>query len=157
MQYEVADIVAQNAKFAGFNLLLLSPSRLTDMDGTRNLSLDAAFLTNFGGGGAITARNLSNEERRCGGMSNGIDRQGASDWPKVKRGIQALDHVLNSMSEDINETKFVEDLFQLLTWVFTHAIFAWYRTYPDVEAFSTEAGPVILHPLTVLLCGTPSK
>ncbi|KAI0926979.1 hypothetical protein AcW1_007650 [Taiwanofungus camphoratus] len=116
LQYEVADIVAQNAKFAGFNLLLLSPSRLTDMDGTRNLSLDAAFLTNFGGGGAITARNLSNEERRCGGMSNGIDRQGASDWPKVKRGIQALDHVLNSMSEDINETKFVEDLFQLLTW-----------------------------------------
>lgn len=55
-------------------------------------------------------------------MSNGIDRQGANDWPKVKHGIQALQEVLDSVTENSNESELLEQLFGLLTWVFTRAI-----------------------------------
>lgn len=66
----------------------------------------------------ITARMLTDEERRCGGMSNGIDHHGASEWPKVKHGVGALGDVLNSVPQDAaRESEIVERLFELLTWV----------------------------------------
>ncbi|PCH39817.1 DUF833-domain-containing protein [Wolfiporia cocos MD-104 SS10] len=112
---EVEAIVAQPAKFAGFNLLLLSV-RPAETEGEQTLTLDAAFVTNSGGGGPITARELSDEERRCGGMSNGIDRQGASEWPKVKHGTRAMQEVLDSVPEDVDEGELAERLFNLLAW-----------------------------------------
>lgn len=111
-QDEVESIRAQNGKYAGFNLLLLSPR-------TRHgasLAYNASFVTNSGGGGTITTRDLSDEERCCGGMSNGIDRQGANEWPKVKHGIHALQEVLDSVTENSNESDLLEQLFGLLTW-----------------------------------------
>jgi len=118
---EVDSIVSQNTKFAGFNLLLLSP-RIADEHDGQPLHYDAAFVTNSGGGGEITARDLSDGERRCGGMSNGIDRQGAQEWPKVKHGTEALQEILDRATEDANEFQLAERLFGLLTWVFAHAI-----------------------------------
>jgi len=118
---EIRAIVSQNAKYAGFNLLLLSP-RSIGSHRNRTLAFNAAFLTNSGGGGTITARDLSSEERHCGGMSNGIDSQGAGEWPKVKQGILGLQEILNTVSEDDGESELVERLFGLLTWRSNEAI-----------------------------------
>ena len=120
LQAEIDEFLLENRgrAYAGFNLLLLSPSiPATGSPGSGTLSLDGAFATNSGGGGPITARMLTKDERRCGGMSNGVDHHGASEWPKVKHGIQTLDEVLNSLPQDATEAEIVERLFTLLTWV----------------------------------------
>ncbi|KAH9936490.1 NRDE protein-domain-containing protein [Fomitopsis serialis] len=111
---EVDKLVAENGRFAGFNLLLLAP-RLEHPEGWRKLHFDSAFVTNTGGGGRITARGLTDAEMRCGGLSNGIDCAGASDWPKVKKGTQALQDVLETAAEGISDAELSERLFQLLT------------------------------------------
>ncbi|KAH9949783.1 DUF833-domain-containing protein [Amylocystis lapponica] len=114
--HEVDNIVALNTKFAGFNLLLLSPNYSTDDHGVRRLSFDAMFVTNSGGGGTISARALSGEEKHCGGISNGIDRHGGSEWPKVRHGTRAFGDILECMTEDLGESELAERLFELLSW-----------------------------------------
>ncbi|OCH91598.1 DUF833-domain-containing protein [Obba rivulosa] len=116
LQEEVDRILAQDARYAGFNLLLLCPSRSIDHGDGRCLSLEAAFLTNSGGGGKIKARILSETERRCGAMSNGIDYHGAAEWPKVRRGSQMFQDTLSSVHADTPESDLTERLFELLTW-----------------------------------------
>lgn len=116
LQDEVDAVVSWSEVFAGFNLLLCAPVYSADAEGMTRLSFDAAFVTNSGGGGKITARHLSDAERRCGGLSNGIDRQGASEWPKVKVGTAKLQRVLDSMTEDTTEPEITEHLFEILTW-----------------------------------------
>ncbi|KZT65847.1 DUF833-domain-containing protein [Daedalea quercina L-15889] len=112
---EVDKLIAENGKFAGFNLLLLAP-RLEHTEDGRELHFDSAFVTNSGGGGRITARGLSQAEWRCGGLSNGIDCAGAGEWPKVKKGKQALQEVLETTVEGMSESELVERLFEVLTW-----------------------------------------
>ncbi|KAH9841689.1 DUF833-domain-containing protein [Rhodofomes roseus] len=112
---ELDKLLAENGRFAGFNLLLLAPRR-EHTEGGRKLCFDSAFVTNSGGGGRVTARGLSDAERRCGGLSNGIDCAGANEWPKVKKGTRALQDVLETATEGISESKLVERLFELLTW-----------------------------------------
>ena len=104
--------------YAGFNLLVLSPSPSTDhgdLGATGQLSLEGAFLTNHGGGGTITGRMLSEEERHIGGMSNGIEGRGADEWPKVKHGRQALRDLLHGLPQDATEAQIADRLFDLLT------------------------------------------
>ncbi|KAH9924345.1 DUF833-domain-containing protein [Epithele typhae] len=103
--------------YAGFNMLLLSPST-TPPARPGTLDLDAALLTNSGGGGALTARPLTDDERSCGGLSNGlIDRApGEPEWPKVQHGRVAFREMLASLAEDTAEAEVVERLFALLTW-----------------------------------------
>ncbi|KAI0657260.1 DUF833-domain-containing protein [Cubamyces menziesii] len=124
LEAEIDEFLLENRgrAYAGFNLLLLSPSiPAIGSPGSGTLSLDGAFATNSGGGGPITARMLTKDERRRGGMSNGVDHHGASEWPKVKHGIQTLDEVLNSLPQDATEAEIVERLFTLLTWKSEHA------------------------------------
>ncbi|KZT09177.1 DUF833-domain-containing protein [Laetiporus sulphureus 93-53] len=106
LREEIHELTSRNTKFAGFNLLLLSPRAESDPRANK-LSLDAAIATNCGGGGRIIARELTYEERRCGGISNGVDHHGANEWPKVKHGVQALQDILSS---DFDESKLVEQL-----------------------------------------------
>ena len=118
LQAEIDEFLEENRDraYAGFNLLILSPSPSTIGDlGTHGLAYDGAFLTNHGGGGAISARMLSDEERRCGGMSNGVDHKGANEWPKVKHGTQTLRNLLQSLPRDATEAEIVDKLFALLT------------------------------------------
>jgi uncharacterized protein with NRDE domain len=80
----------------------------------------AALITNSGGGGAITCRLLSEQERTVGGLSNGVDGHGASDWLKVKEGrseLQQLLDALDSKGGDVDESELVEGLFNILTCV----------------------------------------
>ncbi|RPD62580.1 DUF833-domain-containing protein [Lentinus tigrinus ALCF2SS1-6] len=123
LQAEIDEFQEENRDraYAGFNLLVLSPSVSTGDLGPRPLSLDGAFLTNSGGGGTIIARMLSDEERRCGGMSNGVDHHGANEWPKVQHGMQALRSLLDTLPQHTAEAEIVERLFELLTWKNEHA------------------------------------
>ena len=111
-------IVSKNIQFAGFNLLLLAPRHLPDGH-AEALSFDAAFVTNSGGGGPISARGLSDPERHCGGMSNGIDQHGASYWPKIQHGTRMFSDVLDSLTEDVTDLALSERLFDLLACVST--------------------------------------
>ena len=117
LQAEIDEFLEENRNraYAGFNLLVLSPPVSTGDLGPRPVSLDGAFLTNSGGGGTIVARMLSDEERRCGGISNGIDRHGANEWPKVQHGVQALRSLLDTLPQHAAEAEIVERLFELLT------------------------------------------
>lgn len=102
--------------YAGFNMLILTPAVPPPGDlGPHALTFDGAFITNSGGGGKISARMLSDSERRCAGMSNGVDHLGANEWPKVKRGTHALHDMLNSLPQNATEAEIVEQLFALLT------------------------------------------
>ena len=118
LQAEIDEFLEENRDraYAGFNMLILSPSPLSWSDHKPNtITFDGAFITNSGGGGQITARMLSDAERRCGGMSNGVDHLGANEWPKVQHGIQALRDVLNALPQNATEAEIVEQLFALLT------------------------------------------
>ena len=110
MEDELGTIISPDAVFAGFNLLLLAP-RLGD-EGL--LFYDALFVTNHGGGGVITARRLSSPEMRCGCMSNGIDGQGADEWPKVKQATGEFAAAIESISPEATHTDIAERLFKVL-------------------------------------------
>lgn len=97
-------------KFAGFNLMLLSPSRKLQA-----LSFDAALVTNHGAGGVVQSRPLSKDERLAGAISNGIDGQGGNEWPKVKNGVNFLKEYLGKLPVDTKETELADHLFDLLT------------------------------------------
>ena len=107
--------------YAGFNLLVLEPTLGTppesegEVRSGPSLSFDGAFLTNSGGGGTITGRMLSEEERHIGGMSNGIEGRGADEWPKVEHGRQALRDLLHGLPQDATEAQIADRLFDLLT------------------------------------------
>jgi uncharacterized protein with NRDE domain len=125
-------LTAEDTSYAGFNLLLLEPHpRLpttgtgtdtdTDTD-TAALAYDARLLTNGGGGGHVRARTLSDAERACGGISNGIDGQGGDVWPKVLQGRAALRSILDEGSADgpkiaDADSHLAERLMELLTCV----------------------------------------
>lgn len=102
-----------DTKFSGFNLMLFAP--LMKSDGS--VSYQSLFVTNHGAGGILTSKPLSEDERRCGAVSNGIDGAGANDWPKVKRAIKDFDAVFQTLSPDNSETELVDRLMDVLAWV----------------------------------------
>ncbi|KXN84332.1 hypothetical protein AN958_12747 [Leucoagaricus sp. SymC.cos] len=145
LEDEVGKIVLPEAKFAGFNLLLLAPappssSTIPIETGTpegcgheleprrrevivssreQKLSYGAILVTNHGADGRLEARPLTSAERACGCMSNGIDGQGGNEWPKVKRASSSFEEVIKSLPADsssANEPELVEKLFGILTW-----------------------------------------
>jgi len=119
LQEEVEELYPRDAKFAGFNLLLLAPNPTASTE----LQYDASFVTNAGAGGAISSRPLSDIEKSGGGLSNGIDGKGASDWPKVKHGLKDFQDALRSQTLDsLTETEFTNRLFELLTWQSPQAV-----------------------------------
>lgn len=127
-------LTAQDAAYAGFNLLLLEPlspfptatgpasATATDTD-SATLAYDARLLTNGGGGGPIRARTLSDDECACGGISNGVDGEGGDAWPKVVHGRAALRSILDegSAGEGLKiadaESHLADQLMDLLTCV----------------------------------------
>ena len=119
MKDEVGKNTPEDAKFAGFNLLLLAPTQ----DPKGSIKYDSLFVTNHGGGGTFTSRPLSSKEHSCGGISNGIDGAGADLWPKIQHATEDFDAVARqTLPSDANkhpqtEPELVEQLFQLLTCV----------------------------------------
>ncbi|KAI6030438.1 NRDE protein-domain-containing protein [Pisolithus orientalis] len=103
------------ARYAGFNLLLLSP-RVTCSSASPSplISYEAYLATNRGASGQITYRPLTHVERQYGGLSNGSDGYGGKEWIKVKKGLEILRTVVKG--PDHSEDKIIEELFELLTW-----------------------------------------
>ncbi|KAF8349596.1 NRDE protein-domain-containing protein [Amanita rubescens] len=113
LEQEAGRIATRDTKFSGFNLMLFAP--LMKSDGT--ISYESLLATNHGAGGVLTSRPLSEDERCCGGVSNGIDEAGGSDWPKVKRATNDFDAVFQSLSPDHAETELVDRLMDIFAWV----------------------------------------
>jgi len=107
---EISNITPRDAKYAGFNLLLLAPSSSTP------LTFDASLVTNNGEGGTIRSRALSDNERRFGGLSNGILGHGANEWHKVQHGIEYLKTSLPIITPETKKAEVTERLFELLNW-----------------------------------------
>jgi len=101
-----------DAKFAGFNLLLLSPL----FRDSQSLSFDAALVTNHGAGGVLCSRPLSADERLVGGIANGVDGQGGNQWPKIQQGVKYLKDYLGTLPSNTKEAELTDHLFDLLTW-----------------------------------------
>ncbi|KAG8687316.1 hypothetical protein FRC08_012049 [Ceratobasidium sp. 394] len=85
----LASVVTEQRRYAGFNLLVLSPNSRSD----GRVEYQGAMVTNSGGGGKIVARALTSVESACGGVSNADDCARApeqvderDDWPKVVQG-----------------------------------------------------------------------
>lgn len=114
MEDDVRSFIPPDARYAGFNLVLLAPASTPHP----SLSFDALFVTNHGGGGSITYRALTDAQRHRGGVSNGIDGNGADEWPKVQHGVRAFEELLDTMSPNTPEDQLTERLFDLLMWVY---------------------------------------
>jgi uncharacterized protein with NRDE domain len=85
--------------------------------GENGLLFDGVYVTNHGGGGTIIVRPLTIPERRCGGMSNGVDGKGAEAWPKVQHGLHSFKSIMSAVSPSVPEKELAERMFELLTWV----------------------------------------
>ncbi|KAG8214389.1 NRDE protein-domain-containing protein [Butyriboletus roseoflavus] len=111
LEDDVRSLIPPDARYAGFNLMLLAPA-----SASFSFSFDALYVTNHGGGGPITYRALTDAQRHRGGLSNGIDGHGADEWPKVQHGVRALKDLLDTLSPSTPEGQLTERLFDLLTW-----------------------------------------
>ncbi|KAG9078051.1 hypothetical protein FRC06_008557 [Ceratobasidium sp. 370] len=101
----LASVSTEQRRYAGFNLLVLSPSSRSD--GT--VEYQGAMVTNSGGGGDIIARPLTQVESFCGGVSNADDSARppqevgeTNDWPKVLQGKSLFREIVgrNDWKED---------------------------------------------------------
>lgn len=113
LEDDVRKIIPPDARYAGFNLMLLAVAPASP-----SVSFDALYVTNRGAGGSITYRALSDAQRHRGGLSNGIDGNGADEWPKVQHGVRALDALLDALPPHTSDDQLTEHLFDLLTWVY---------------------------------------
>jgi uncharacterized protein with NRDE domain len=115
---------ATHRDYAGFNLMLIS---MAEEDGTSAPPQGSivrpprmALVTNSGGGGVLSARWLSEEETRLGGVSNGIDGSTMHLWTKVKQGQDALASAIQRPHH--SEEELCENLFSVLSSVIPFAI-----------------------------------
>lgn len=125
---QIRNIVPFDSKFAGFNLLLLTPTTTTTPfdSGASSIRYDESLLvTNHGGGGSVTSRTLTSSERSCGALSNGIidSPDAAHLWPKVQHATAHFPAVVESRSPDPTDVELVDDLFKLLAWVDNYFFF----------------------------------
>ncbi|KIJ17585.1 hypothetical protein PAXINDRAFT_161750 [Paxillus involutus ATCC 200175] len=112
LEEDITRLIPCDAKYAGFNMLLLAPSASDQAW----LSFDATYVTNGGAGGPITHRPLTDAERHRGGLSNGIEGKGADEWPKLQHGLVSLQNILGTLPPNTSEDQLAEQLFELLTW-----------------------------------------
>jgi uncharacterized protein with NRDE domain len=110
----VRRLVPPDASYAGFNLLLLAAASAPHS--SPSFFFDALYVTNRGAGGPITYRALTDAQRHRGGLSNGVDGNGADEWPKVQHGVRALDALLDTLPPNTSDDQLTERLFDLLTW-----------------------------------------
>ncbi|GAB1520967.1 hypothetical protein RhiTH_004056 [Rhizoctonia solani] len=108
----VKTLVSQQRSYAGFNLLLASPTISTDRVDYRGV-----MVTNSQAGGEITSRSLSNRECLSCGLSNSNDSacetSDENEWPKVSEGRKLFDETVNL--EDLDDDGLIEALCQIMS------------------------------------------
>ncbi|GLB38715.1 putative transport and Golgi organisation 2 [Lyophyllum shimeji] len=142
LEDQVAQIVPQDAQFAGFNLLLFAPAAPRP-DGL--LHFDSLLVTNHGSGGIVTSRPLSADERFCGCVSNAVDGLNTG-WPKVKHATREFDAVLQTLSSETTDADLTDRLFELLAW----------QSPEPVTERSQLRNTVHVAPLPITLDGVPT-
>ncbi|THU92449.1 hypothetical protein K435DRAFT_672087 [Dendrothele bispora CBS 962.96] len=120
------DLYPRDAKFAGFNLLLLAPTISPSLhtpglseprSQSRSLRYVSVLVTNSGAGGPITVGPLSARGLCCGGISNGVEGHGGNEWPKVKHGVEEMERVISELRQSHYQDRSLADsLFDILTW-----------------------------------------
>ena len=81
-----------------------------------NIAPDGSVITNSGGGGVITARPLSSNEKHIEGISSAVDRVNATDRPKLRKGHAKLGVVLTGdVAPRMSPERLAEELFTALT------------------------------------------
>jgi hypothetical protein len=148
------DAFRQDTRYAGFNLLLLSPrweeTAETPAPAPRlltsaSLRFEACLVTNHGQGGDIAKRSLTASERACGGVSNGIDGRGAESWPKIRQGLRAMQELL----DDLIVTKTPSAADDVTTTATTC------RHHPDMSELELELTERVFKLLTYVVCFLP--
>ncbi|KAL0062325.1 hypothetical protein AAF712_010809 [Marasmius tenuissimus] len=125
LDVQVQKCFPRDAKYAGFNLLLLAPStmpapptQVSDLDARVGLHYEATLVTNGAACGPITSRPLDAKECTCGGFSNGVDGKGGAEWPKVKRGLRDFENLISQVTQTsdqhADEAELADRLFELL-------------------------------------------
>ncbi|CEL60425.1 Ser/Thr-rich protein T10 in DGCR region OS=Mus musculus GN=T10 PE=2 SV=1 [Rhizoctonia solani AG-1 IB] len=108
----VKALVSEQRSYAGFNLLLLSPSISSG-----RIDYHGVMVTNSQGGGEITSRPLSERECLSCGLSNSNDTAFESsdkgEWPKVSEGRKLFENVVSQ--EDLDENGLVEALCEIMS------------------------------------------
>ncbi|CAE6403506.1 hypothetical protein ACGC1H_005345 [Rhizoctonia solani] len=108
----VETVLSQQRPYAGFNLLLLSPTISAGQ-----FDYHGAMVTNSQGGGTITSRPLSKRERLASGLSNSNDSAcepfEKNEWPKVSQGRKLFEQVISR--EDLDDTGLIEALCQIMS------------------------------------------
>ncbi|KAF8576886.1 hypothetical protein K439DRAFT_1397035 [Ramaria rubella] len=121
----VTELTNSEARYSGFNLLLLAPSHVPPNSeigpdaSSKDFRYNAAFLTNGGAGNPVVAVSHPELDGVCGGISNSswnrIDPytglQVDLEWPKVIQGRRLLSNVLYKHS---SENVLIEELFGIL-------------------------------------------
>ena len=124
IQEEIQRLLDLEFRFAGFNLLVFVPHLSgPESEGPWRLSYEVTKLSNNGGGGPIFSRSLTSEEQKGGAMSNGVDGEGADEWPKAKDATRILREVLrddferkgDSDSSRKPDEELAEELFGILS------------------------------------------
>ncbi|CAE6501943.1 unnamed protein product [Rhizoctonia solani] len=109
----VKALLTQQRSYAGFNLLLVSPT--TDSIG--QFDYHGVMVTNSRGGGEITARPLSERECLACGLSNSNDSACESseknEWPRVSEGKKLFEKVV--AREDLDENGLIDALCQVMS------------------------------------------
>lgn len=116
MKEHLIELAERSAAYAGFNLLLFEPFPGSN---DQQYRFDAALISNLGGGGRIVYRHLDAEERKRGGISNGVDGRGGETWPKVLEAKRCLQHVLEqdiAASGAELDARLVNSMFQILAY-----------------------------------------
>ena len=93
----------------GFNLLIAELK-------AEGEELTSTFLTNHGSGGEIKSRSLRDDERACGGISNGVDGQTMHEWTRISDGLALLEPLMHEYGCD-REDDLVEKLMELLRYI----------------------------------------
>ncbi|CAE6497922.1 unnamed protein product [Rhizoctonia solani] len=108
----VETLLSHQRSYAGFNLLLLSPT-----NSAGQFDYHGVIATNSEGGGKITSRPLSKRECLASGLSNSNDSAcepfEENEWPKVSQGRKLFENVISR--EDLDDNGLIEALCQIMS------------------------------------------
>ncbi|KDN45042.1 hypothetical protein RSAG8_05215, partial [Rhizoctonia solani AG-8 WAC10335] len=108
----VKTLLSQQRSYAGFNLLLLSPTTSVD-----RFDYHGVMVTNSQGGGEVTSRPLSERECLASGLSNSNDNacepSEENEWPRVSEGKKLFQKVINR--DGLDDNGLIEALCQIMS------------------------------------------
>jgi uncharacterized protein with NRDE domain len=135
----IHDVTGPSAprNFAGFNLVIFSPTVSEDDRNTTYHYSTPVLVTNRGGNGEISSHTL--KDSLCDGISNSVD--GTPEWEKVTEGKGLFRDILHHRKATEDEETLVEQLFDLMRYL-SHAVPPYPGTLPaDISSIPSRQSP----------------